>query len=169
MLDELVKLVEQHAGSHIINNPAIPDQYNQAAIKDVASQIFNGLQNQASSGNLTQIISMFQGGGGSSLSNNPVVSNIISSVASSLSSKFGVSPQAAQKMASGLLPTVMNQLVSKANNPADSSFDLGGILQTVSGNSGLDVGSLISQVTGNSGGSLLGGLGGMLGGLFGKK
>ncbi len=169
MLDELEKLVEQHASTHIINNPAIPDQHNKAAIKDVATQIFNGLQSQASSGNLTQIISMFQGGGGSSLSNYPIVSNIISSVAGSLTSKFGVSPQAAQNIASGLLPTVMNQLVSKTNNPSDCSFDLGGILQTVSGNSGLDVGGLISKVTDNSGGSLLGGLGSMLGGLFGKK
>ena len=71
-------------------------------------------------------------------------------------------------MASSLLPTVMNQLVSKTNNPSDTSFDLGGILKTVSGNSGLDVGSLIGQITGG-GNNPLGGLGGMLGGMFGKK
>jgi len=60
MLDQLINLVEQQAGSAIINNPAIPNQYNQAAIKDVAQQIFNGLQNQATSGNLQQLTSLFQ-------------------------------------------------------------------------------------------------------------
>lgn len=168
MLDQLIKLVEQNAGATIIKNPAIPDQHNQAAIKDVAAQIVSGLQSHATSGNLQQIVSMFKSGGGNAIANNPVVTSIISSVASNLATKFGVSPQAAQSMAASLLPTVMNQLVAKTNNPADSSFDLGGILKTVSGNSGLDVGSLLGQVTGG-GNNPLGGLGGMLGGMFGKK
>ncbi len=168
MLDQLIKLVEQNAGAAIIKNPAIPDQHNEAAIKDVASQIVNGLKSHATSGNLQQIVTLFKSGGGNAIANNPVVSSIITSVAGNLASKFGVSPQAAQSMASSLLPTVMNQLVSNTNNPADSSFDLGGILKTVSGNSSLDVGSLIGQVTGG-GSNPLGGLGGMIGGLFGKK
>jgi hypothetical protein len=168
MLDQLIKLVEQNAGKAIVNNAAIPNEHNNAAIKEVASQIFSGLQNQAQQGNLSQIAGLFQGGG-SSLTSNPIVSSLISSVAGSVASKFGVSPQVAQSMASGLLPTVMSQLVKKTNDPKDSSFDLGGILKTVSGNSGLDVGSLIGQVAGGGGKGALGGLGGMLGGLFGKK
>jgi hypothetical protein len=166
MLDQLMKLVEQHAGDAIVKNPAIPDQHNNAAIKDVATQIFSGLQSQATGGNLQNIVSMFQGGG-SNMSSNPIVSGLISSVAGSVASKFGVSQQAAQSMASGLLPTVMNSLVKKTNDPKDSSFDLGNILKSATGNSGLDVGSLIGKVAGGSG--ALGGLGSMLGGLFGKK
>ena len=168
MLDQLIKLVEQNAGKAIVNNNAIPNEHNNAAIKEVASQIFGGLQSQAQQGNLQQIAGLFQGGG-SSLTSNPIVSSLISQVAGSVASKFGVSPQAAQSMAASLLPTVMNQLVNKTNDPKDSSFDLGGILKTVSGNSGLDVGSLIGQVAGGGSNSPLGGLGNMLGGLFGKK
>ena len=48
MLDQLIKLVEQNAGSAIVQNKAIPDQHNQAAINTVAEQIFSGLKNQAS-------------------------------------------------------------------------------------------------------------------------
>ncbi len=88
MLDQLMKLVEEHAGDAIINNPAIPNQHNNAAIKDVASQIFGGLQSQASGGNLQQIVSMFQNGGGSSIAHNPMVANIISSVAGNFASKL---------------------------------------------------------------------------------
>lgn len=166
MLDQLMKLVEENAGDAIINNPAIPNQHNSAAIKDVASQIFNGLQSQASGGNLQQIVSLFQNGGGSSLTNNPMVSNIISQVAGNFASKFGVSPQVAQGIASSLLPTVMNQLISKTNDPNDSSFDLGGILKSTTGNSGLDVGSILGQMTGGGNNNPLGNIGGMLGGLF---
>jgi hypothetical protein len=165
MLDQLMKLVEQHAGDAIVKNPAIPNEHNNAAIKDVASQIFSGLQSQATSGGLQNIVSMFQGGGGSNMTSNPIVSGLIASVAGSVASKFGVSQQVAQSMATSLLPTVMNSLVKKTNDPKDSSFDLGSILKTTSGNSGLDVGSLIGQVAGGS----KGGLGGLLGGLFGKK
>jgi hypothetical protein len=166
MLDQLMKLVEENAGDAIINNPAIPNQHNSAAIQDVASQIFGGLQSQASGGNIQDIVSMFQNGGSSSIGHNPVVANIISSVAANFASKFGVSLQVAQGIASSLLPTVMNQLISKTNDPNDSSFDLGGILKSTTGNSGLDVGSILGQMTGGGNNNPLGNIGGMLGGLF---
>ncbi len=159
MLDQLIKLVEQNAGKAIVTNKAIPDQHNQAAIKTVAEQIFNGLKGHASQGNLQQLAGMFQGGGNAS--SNPIVTQLISSVAGSVASKFGISSQAAQSMAASLLPTVMNQLVKKTNDPKDNSFDLGGIMKSVTGNNSFDLGSLM--------GGKSGGLGGMLGGLLGKK
>jgi uncharacterized protein YidB (DUF937 family) len=168
MLEQLMKLVEQNAGDAIIKNKAIPDQHNNAAIQTVAQQIFSGLQSQASQGNLTQIAGLFQGSS-KNVSSNPIVSQLISSVAGSVASKFGVSQQAAQSMASSLLPTVMNQLVKKTNDPNDNSFDLTNIMKGVSGNSNLDVASIMSQVTGSGNKSPLGGLGNVLGGLFGKK
>jgi hypothetical protein len=168
MLDQLIKLVEQNAGSAIINNKAIPNEHNNAAIQTVAQQIFSGLQSQAQQGNLQQVAGIFSKG--SSLSSgNPIVNQLITSVASSVASKFGVSQQAAQSIASGLLPVVMNQLVKKTNDPKDSSFDLTNIMQTVSGNSKLDVASLIGQMTGAKSSNPLGALGSLAGKFFGKK
>lgn len=162
MLDQLINLVEQHAGSAIVNNPAIPNQFNQAAIQDVAQQIFNGLQNHATSGNLQQLTSLFQSG--ANVGTNPIVSQLISSVAGSVTAKFNVSPQAAQTMASNLLPNVMGQLVSRTNNPNDTSFDLSSMIQTFTGSSNVDVAGMLSQLTG---GQSSGGIGGLLGKLFG--
>jgi hypothetical protein len=159
MLDQLIKLVEQNAGSAIVQNKAIPDQHNQTAIKTVAEEILNGLQNQASGGNIQQLASLFQGGSVSS--NNPVVSQLVNSVASQLAAELGISNQIAQTMAASLLPTVMNQLVQKTNDPNDNSFDLGGVMKSVTGNSNFDVGSLLQ-------GKGAGDIGGMLGGIFGK-
>ena len=163
MLDQLINLVEQHAGSAIINNPAIPNQFNQAAIKEVAQQIFTGLQNHATSGNLQQLTSLFQSGT-ASVGTNPIVSQLISSVAGSVTSKYNVSPQEAKIMASNLLPTVINQLVTKTNNPSDPSFDLSSMMQTFTGSSNFDVAGMLSRLTG---GQSSGGIGGILGKLFG--
>ncbi len=171
MLDQLVKLVEQNAGDAIIKNQAIPNQFNNAAIQEVAGSIFNTLKGQAAQGNLQQIASMLQGGAGqSNLANNPMVKQMIASVAGNFASKFGVSSAQAQSIVAGLLPTVMNQLVKKTNDPKDNSFDLTNIMKSVSGNNSLDVASLIGQVAGgNAKSNPLGALGGLAGKFFGKK
>lgn len=146
MLDQLIKLVQQNADDSIVKNQAVPNQFNSAAIQDVAAQIMNGLQGQASQGNVQQIAGMFKGGG--SLANNPMVSQIISSITGNLASKFGVSPQAAAGIANSLIPTVLNQFVNKTNDPNDNDFDLQDILKNVTGKS--NVGDMLSQFTGGS-------------------
>jgi len=171
MLDQLVKLVEQNAGDAIVKNQAIPNQFNNAAIQEVAGSIFNSMKGQMAQGNLKQVASMFQGkSSATSLTNNPMVGQIISSVASTFASKFGVSQTQAQSIVSGLVPTVMNQFINKTNDPKDNSFDLGDMMKSMSGNSNLDLGSLLGEVSGgNSKSNPLGALGGLAGKFFGKK
>jgi hypothetical protein len=146
MLDQLVKLVQQNADDSIVKNQAVPNQFNNAAVQDVAAQIMNGLQGQASQGNVEQIAGMFKGG--ESLTNNPMVSQIVSSITGSLASKFGVSPQAAAGIANSLIPSVLNQFVNKTNDPNDNDFDLQDILKNITGKS--NVGDMLSQFTGGS-------------------
>lgn len=171
MLDQLIKLVEQNAGEVIVKNQAIPNQHNNAAIQEVASQIMKGLKGQVAQGNMQQVVSLFQGAGAkNTLTSNPMVTQIVSNIAGNFASKFGVSPQVAKSVVEGLVPTVMNQLVSKTNNPKDSDFDLTDMMKGLSGNSNLDLSGMLGQLTGgNASQSPLGGLGGMLGGMFGKK
>ncbi|HNV30236.1 MAG TPA: DUF937 domain-containing protein [Cyclobacteriaceae bacterium] len=171
MLDQLVKLVEQNAGDAIIKNQAIPNQFNNAAIQEVAGSIFNTLKSQAAQGNLQQVAAMFQGGTSqSNLANNPMVKQMIASVAGNFAAKFGVSSAQAQSIVAGLLPTVMNQLVKKTNDPKDNSFDLTDVMKSVSGNNNLDVTSIIGQLAGgNAKSNPLGALGGLAGKFFGKK
>jgi hypothetical protein len=167
MLDQLIKLVEQHAGKDIVQNDAIPNQHNNAAIQDVAAQIFNGLQGNVKSGNLQQVVSMFQGNNsGNSLVNNPLVTTIIGNVAGSLGEKFGVSNQQAQLIAKSLLPTVMNQFVQKTNNPSDNDFDLQNMMRGFTGDNNFNVGSVVGQLASSP--QAKGMVGGMLGKLFGK-
>lgn len=162
MIDQLIKLVQDNAGDAIINNQAIPNQHNKAAIEDVATQMFSGLQDQVKQGNLAQLTSMFKNGGVSSLASNPIVTQLISKVAGSLASKFGVSPQSAQQIASSILPTVISKFVSKTNDPNDKDFDLQDIVKNFGGG---NIGDLLGQFGGGSGKG--GGLGDALGKMFG--
>jgi Bacterial protein of unknown function (DUF937) len=167
MLDQLIKLVEQNAGKAIVQNDAVPNQHNQAAIQEVASQIFNGLQGQVKQGNMQQVVAMFQGKpSASSFTNNPMVSSLVANVAGSLAGKFGVSQQQAQSIANSLLPTVMNQFVQKTNNPSDNDFDLQNMMRGFTGNNNFDVGSIVGQLTNNP--QAKKGIGNVLGKLFGK-
>lgn len=147
MLDQLIKLVQQNADDSIVKNQAVPNEFNGAAIQDVAAQIMNGLKGQASQGNVQELAGMFKGGG--SLTNNPMVSQIISSITGNLASKFGVSPQAAAGIANSLIPMVLNQFVNKTNDPNDNDFDLQDVLKNVTGKG--NVGDILSQFTGDKG------------------
>lgn len=160
MLDQLIKLVEQNAGKAIVQNDAVPNQHNNAAIKDVATQIFDGLKGQVSQGNVQEVVSMFQGGQ-SSLTSNPMVTQLITKVAGSLASKFGVSQQQAQSIAASLIPVVMNKFVNKTNDSNDNDFDLQDIMKNFTGNNNFDVGSLLGS---DKAKDMLGGLGKMFGG-----
>ncbi|MBL7864685.1 MAG: hypothetical protein JNK10_07415 [Cyclobacteriaceae bacterium] len=160
MLDQLLKLVEQNAKSSIVENKAIPDQLNNAAIKEVTNQIYNGLKGQVSGGNMQQVISLFQSGIGKTTS--PVMNNIMETVCENLTSKFNITPEVAKSVASNLVPTVMNQVIRRTNDPKDIDFDLQQMLRGMSGNNQLDISSMLTNVQKSSV------LGGVLGKLFGK-
>ena len=141
MLNNLINLVKEHAGDAIINNPAIANKHKDAAIETTASSIMEGLKSQLGSGGISGLTSMFQGGGVGT--NSSLVQNITQVVILNLSKKFGISSEVASGIAKSLIPTVMNQLVKKTNDPKDSSFDLQGVIGAVSGGGG--IGSLLGK------------------------
>ncbi len=164
MLDQLLKIVEKNAQQAIVQNKAIPDQLNNAAIKDVTAQIVEGLKGQVNQGNVQQIVTMFKSGAGRSVASNPVVNNLISAVAGSLSAKLNIPAQVAQGVASSLVPSVMSQLIAKTNDPKDIDFDLQQMMRGMSGNQSLDITGMLGQSP--KGG--LGNVGNIIGKLFGK-
>ena len=63
MLDNLLDLIKQHAGTAIVDNPAIPNQHNEAAIQAAGSSIMDGLKNMIAQGKTGDIVNLFQHGG----------------------------------------------------------------------------------------------------------
>jgi hypothetical protein len=142
MLENLLSLVKEHASEAIINNPAIPNEHNDAAISTTADGIMDHLKGLVTNGGLETIMGLFSGGNNAI---NGEVANMSGNIANSLMGKFGIGSEQAGGIVNMLLPQVINSLISKTNDPNDNSFDVQSII-----------------------GSLMGGgegLGGLLGGL----
>ena len=142
MLDQLLRLVEQSAKESIVDNKAIPDQLNNAAIKEVTNQIFNGIKGQVSGGNMEQVINLFQTG--MSKAPSSVVSSIMETVTSSLTSKFNIPQDVARGIANNIVPTVMSQVIKRTKDPRDIEFDLQQMLRGMSGDSKLDISGMMN-------------------------
>jgi hypothetical protein len=191
MLDQLVQLVRDSAQETVVANPAIPNEQNDAVIGEASHSIASGLQEALASGNVKDVMGLFNSNGQVDNSN-PVVSNIAGNLISSLKEKFNLNGSTAAAIAGSLIPSVLGSLVKKTNDPADNGFSLDGIFSSLTGGStqGLNLGSLLGKFAGGldkdgdgdvdlqdmvgmiSNGAKQqqgsGGLGGLLGGIFGK-
>jgi hypothetical protein len=148
MLENLLDLVKKNAGSAIINNPAIPNERNEEAIETAGNSITSGLQNLLGGGGMKDILKLF-GGQGGDVNSNPVVQNISGGVIQDLMKKFNLDQGAASNIAGKLVPGVLQNLVSKTNDPNDKSFDIQGIFNSLSGGKtgSLDIQGLLGKVT----------------------
>jgi uncharacterized protein YidB (DUF937 family) len=145
MFENLLKLVKEHAGDAIVKNPAIPDQHNDAAISTATSGIMDHLKSMAASGGMEKVMDMFKGG---NVAGNPEVNNMSSKVAGDLMSKFGINQEQAGSIVKNLVPGVMSSLVKKTNDPNDNSFDIKGIVGSLTGGGSGVLGGIMSKVTG---------------------
>jgi Bacterial protein of unknown function (DUF937) len=184
MLETLMNLVKQQSGQAVINNPAIPNEQNDNVMQTVASSILGGLGQQAQGGGLGNLLGMVVNGGGN-VAQSPVTAGVQQHVEQNLMEKLGISPQVAMSVASAVVPMVLGKLMNKASDPNDPSVDGNTILGAATGQQGtdwmgmassamadgkLDMNDLMRVVSGQQGGGQQsgGGLGGMLGGLFGR-
>lgn len=147
MLENLIDLIREQAGSAVINNPDIPNDQNEAVITQAGQSITGGLQNLVSQGNLQSLLGLFENGT-DAVQNHPAVQNISANFVQQLVEKFGLNQSAASGVASELIPSVLQNLVHKTNDPADSSFNLQGILSRFGGAQGIE--GLLGSFGGNS-------------------
>lgn len=149
MLDNLLNLVKQHAGSSIVNNPDIPNEKNDEAVAVAGQGITGGLQQLLSQGGIKDVMSLFSGNQEIS-SSDPAVQQVSGNVIQNLMDKVGLNQQQASSVAGGLVPDVLKNLVNKTNDPNDSSFDIQGIFNSLSGGgtSGMNVQNLLNKFKG---------------------
>jgi hypothetical protein len=177
MLEQLIGLVKQFAGDAIVKNPVIPNERNEEAMAEASNTVVGGLQNILAGGGLQSIMSLFSGGnksGTAGLMQNPIVNMMAGHFMKKLMSKFGINGGAASSIATSLIPSVLNGLISKTQDPNDKSIDMNSIIrsltggntpvaesQQTSGGGGFDFQDLLKKFTGgggsNSGGGASGG------------
>jgi hypothetical protein len=180
MLEDLFNLVKGEASQVVVNNPDIPNDQNDAVVAEATHTVASGLQNMVAGGGLQNILSLFSGGNqqngqqssGGGILSNPIVSMMIGSFAGKLMSKFNLGGAQANNVATSLIPNVISSLVSKTNDPSNSTFTLDGLLHSItggqstqvaqqqqsSGDSGFSFSNLVSQFTGGGNGTSGGGL-----------
>lgn len=147
MLENLINLIEQHAGTAVINNPAVPNEQNNAVISEAGNSIVGTLKNMVSQGNMQDVMNLFHNSG--NVSSNPATQNITGNFVQSLMDKFGLNQTAASGVATNLIPNVLQSLVSKTNDPNDSSFNLQGIIgQLTSGTGAGAGGGILDKIKG---------------------
>lgn len=135
MLEQLFDLVKGMSGDAVVNNPAIPNERNEEVMADATHSIFTGLQNMTAGGGMGNVLSLL-GGKDGNLMSNPIVQMIVGVFAKKLLSKFNLAPAQANNIAGGLIPNVLNGLISQTNDPNNSSFDLNGIMNSLAGGGG---------------------------------
>ena len=153
MFEQLMDLVKQNSGEAIINNPAIPNEQNEEVMHAASGSIMDSLKGMMSGGGAASVLNLFNSqNSGADVTNHPVTQNVSSNLVSTLMNKFGIGGDKAGSIASMLIPMVMSKLVSKTNDSNDSSFNIQGIFNSLSGNKtgGMDIGSLVSQFGGNA-------------------
>ncbi|WP_018630306.1 hypothetical protein [Niabella aurantiaca] len=172
MLDQILNLVKQYGQQTVVENPDVPNEYNNQVMAEAASTITNGFQNMASGGGLQGILSLFTGGGGqnqgqggSGILSNPIVSMMVGHLANRLVSNMKLNPATANNIANNIIPNVISNMVSKtvSSDPQDSGFNLNSLIGSLTGGGnagggGFDFQGLLNQVSGgqNTGGTNIG-------------
>lgn len=185
MFEQLSELVQKYGQEAVVKNDAVPNDQNEAVMQEAGSSIFSSLQKMASGGDLSQLAGLFQSNNLNS--NNPAIKEITNSVSNSLSEKFGLSQSDASGAASNMIPQILSSLVSKANDPKDSSFNVSDIINSLTGGNSTEHAGIMEMISTygihfgldqNADGKVnvedaveltkKGGLAGMFGKLFGK-
>ncbi len=164
MFDQLFSLVKENAGNDIINNNAIPNERNEEAVKTTTHTITDSLKGAVQSGNIADVMNLFNDGG-KNVSSLPLSQNMQGNLVDKLMKQFGLSNSQAGGIAASIIPNVLGKLVKKTNDPGDKSFDLSSMLSQFGG-ANFDVGGVLNKFGlggNNQGGSITDSLKNILG------
>ena len=150
MFEQLTELVKQYGGDAVVNNPAVPNEQNEAVLEEANGSILSGLKDMVASGNIGDLAGMLSGKTPIDM-NNPVVAELAGKVTGNLGEKFGLSPDAAGSVAGGLIPQVLSGLVNKAQDPNQPGFNIQDIIASISNGQGGGLMDMVSKYGGQFG------------------
>ncbi len=159
MLDQIINLVKEQGTEYFKNQTNVPNAEAEQTAASAGESIFEGLKEQVLSGNLDGVKELLSGDGKLD-NNNPIVKQITEAFNSKVSSADGISTEPAQNAAENGIPALLQSVVGKfmSKEEADSDFDVTELAKSVMSGKAEDTIDNLKE-----------GLGGMLGGFFGKK
>ncbi len=149
MLENLLKLVKDNAQDAIVNNNAVPNEHNEAAIGAASESIFETLKAQTSSGNVAELASAFNQNNVDSQS--PLIEQATTTFTDKLAA-FGINTETATGIGASLIPVIMGKFINQTNDPNNNSFNIQDILSNVAGGADgkFEISDVLGMFTGNS-------------------
>jgi hypothetical protein len=139
MLEQLISLIQQQGQETVVQNPVVPNEYNQQVMNEAGSSIVGGLQQALAGGGLAQVMQLISGasssqqGGIASLMTNPLVQNMIQTFSGKLTNQFQLNPNNAQQVGADLIPQVLSRLSGQVNDPANPGIDINSVIRSLTG------------------------------------
>jgi nucleoid DNA-binding protein len=153
MLDKLIEFGKEQLSSQLQQKAGLQTTQVDKTLDVSKDSLTSTLISQVAGGNIGQLMSLFNGGSPANTSN-PVVSSMVSNLATDLAAKVGISPQIAQNAANIVVPFIMQKFASNESGTAKNEGDLLDKLG-ISGNDA--IASVAKSFLGDKGGDLLGG------------
>lgn len=133
MFEQLMDLIKQSGQQSVVENPAVPNEHNDAVMQEASSSIFSGLQNMLQTGGPGALKGLFEGVQ-SGDNNHPAVQQVANQFSGNLMQKFGLDSGAAKALAMSLIPMVLGKLMNNSQNAAPGSgFSITNILGSLMG------------------------------------
>jgi len=132
MLDNLNQLVKENVQDAIVNNSAVPNEQNEAAISAASGSIMDTIKQHLSSGNLSSLVDTFKGGDAEGSS---VARDATASFTDKLAG-MGINVETAKGIAASVIPAIVGKFVNQTNDQNDSAFNIQDIIGKLSGPDG---------------------------------
>lgn len=150
MLDQIMQMAKQQLGGQLQQEADLSEEQVGQTMEVAQDSVQEGLKNEVLSGNISGVMSLFNGSS-SPTASNPIVSTITSTFTQKLTSKLGLSPGVANTVNGIVIPFVMSKFTDKETGTASDEKSLLSQL-------GIDGDSAIQGFLGKKAGGLLGGL-----------
>ncbi len=144
MLDDLLQLAKSQLGTQLKQDANLSDEQVEKTADVAKESFFKQMASEAMSGNLPQLLDIFNGKSTATTAN-PMVSRLVNQFGGDMMEKMGLSPEKAAMISNMVIPFIMSKIASPETGTAT------------------DEGSMMSKL----GLDNLDSIGGMLGGLLG--
>jgi hypothetical protein len=158
MLDQIIQFAKDQMGEQVKGEHGLDNNQQNEVFSIAQSSLFESIKGQISSGNLNQIMEMFNGK--QDADSGAVAGNMQNQVVQGLMDKFGFDSVKAGGIAQSIIPAILSRFTSPETGNANDASDL---VKKIGLDTDSGVASIVSQFTGD------GGIGNLVKGFFGDK
>ena len=135
MLEKIMDLVQGEVSDKVKGMSEVPEEKKKEVISTTTESLVDGFRKYATPDNVSKLTSMLGMGGGSTSAAGMkgMGSGLESGVASALTSKVGLSPSLAQKIAGAVIPAAMSLFSKKIGDDNEPGFNLKSLIGGLSG------------------------------------